>query len=82
MNFHGIFQQFRAERKENSRWLKLTIQTKIQLSVLPKFDECHHFRSGVVFTPEVRMKHVDRRWKSYPVGNKGESLESDYGAAK
>ena len=91
MNFQGIFQQFRAERKENSRWaerkensrwLKLTIQTKTQLSVLPKFDECHHFRSSVVFTPEVRMKHVDRCWKSYPVGNKGESPKSKCGVAK
>ena len=27
-------------------------------------------RSGVVFTPEVGMKHVDRRWKTYPVRNK------------
>ena len=82
MNFHGIFQQFRVERKENSRWLKLTIQTNTQLSVLPKFDECHHFRSGLVFTLEVRMKHVDRRWKSYPVENKGKSPEFECGAAK
>ena len=82
MNFDGIFQQFMDERKENSRWLKLTIQTKTQLSVFPKFDECHHFRSGMVFTPEVRMKHVDRNWKAYPVGNNGKSPESEYGAAK
>ena len=61
------------KRKNNSRWLKLTIQTKIELWVLPKFDENHHVRSGVVFTPEVRMKHVDRCWKSYPVGIKEES---------
>ena len=40
------------------------------------------FRSGVVFTPEVGMKHVDRRWKAYPVGNKGKSPESEHGAAK
>ena len=82
MNFHGIFQQFRAERKENSRWLKLTIQTKTQSSIFPKFDECHHFRSGVFFTPEVRMKHVDRRWKDYLAGNKGKSPESKCGAAE
>ena len=49
----------------------MAIQTKIQLCVLPKFDENHHVISGVAFTPEVRMKHVDRRWKAYPVGNKG-----------
>ena len=48
---------------------------------MPKFDENHHFRSGVVFTPEVRMKHVDRRWKAYPAGNKGKSSESEYGVA-
>ena len=77
-----FFSSFRAEREENSRWLKLTIQTKIQLSVLPKFAECHHFRSGVVFTPEVRMKHVDRRRKSFPARNKGESPKSEYGAEK
>ena len=82
MNFHGLFQQFRVERKENSKWLKLTIQTKTQLSVLPKFDECHNFRSGVVFTPEVRMKHVDRHWKDYPAGNKGKSPDSEYGVEK
>ena len=40
------------------------------------------FRSGVVFTPEVGMKHVDRRWKAYPVGNEGKSLESEHGAEK
>ena len=39
-------------------------------------------RSGVVFTPKVRMKHVDRRWKAYPVGNKGKSPESEHGVAK
>ena len=70
------------KRKKNSRWLKLAIQTKIQLCVLPKFDENHHFRSGVVFTPEVRMKHGDRCWKAYPAGNKEESPEFECGAAK
>ena len=33
------------------------------------------FRSGVVFTPKVKMKYVDRHWKFYPAGNKGESPE-------
>ena len=37
-------------------------------------------RSGVVFTPEVRMKHVDRRRKYYPEGNTGKSPESKCGA--
>ena len=50
--------------------------------VLLKIGESHHVRSGVVFTPEVRMKHVDRHWKAYPVGNKGESPEFECGAAK
>ena len=27
-------------------------------------------RSGVVFTLEVGMKHVDRRWKAYPEGTR------------
>ena len=67
------------KRKKNSRWLKLAIQTKIQLCVLPKFDENNHVRSGVVFTPEVRMKHVDMHWKAYPERNKGESLEFECG---
>ena len=70
------------KRKKNSRWLKLAIQTKIQLCVLPKFNENHHVRSGVVFTPKVGIEHVDRRWKACPVGNKGKPLEYEYGAAK
>ena len=52
------------------------------MCVLPKFDENHHVISGVVFTLEVRMRHVDRRWKDYPSGNKGESLEFECGAEK
>ena len=39
-------------------------------------------RSGVVFTSEVGMKHVDRHWKAYPIGNKGESPECECGATK
>ena len=39
-------------------------------------------RSGVVFTFEVEMKHVDRQWKAYPVGNKDKSSESEHEAAK
>ena len=69
VNSHWIFQQFRIEKEEISRWLKFTFQTKYS-GVF-----CHHSRSGVVFTPQVRMKHVDRRWKAYPAGNKGESPE-------
>ena len=37
-------------------------------------------RSGVGFTSEVRMKHVDRHWKAYLAGNKGKSPEFEYGA--
>ena len=58
-------------------------QTKIQLCVkMQRFGKNIHFRSGVVFTPEVRMKHVDKHWKAYPVGNKGKSPESEHRAAK
>ena len=56
--------------------LKLAFPTQIQLRVkMQRFGENRHFRSGVVFTPEVGMKHVDRRWKAYPVGNKGRPPE-------
>ena len=40
------------------------------------------FRSGVVLTPEVGMKHVDRCWKAYPEGNKDKSPEYEHGIAK
>ena len=51
------------------RWMKLA--TKIQLCVKCKdLVKVFLFRSGVVSTPEVGMKHVDRHWKAYPVGNK------------
>ena len=70
------------KRKKNPRWLKLAFQTKIQLRVLPKIGENHHFRSGVVFTPEVSMKHVDRNLKAYPAWNQGESLEFECGTVK
>ena len=89
----GIFQIFQKflsslsaasglKRKKNPRWLKLAFQTKIQWCVLPNFGENHHFRSGVVFTPKVRMKHGDRGWKAYLAGNKEESPEFECGAAK
>ena len=54
---------------------EVSILDQIQFCVLPKFGENHHFRRGVVFTPEFGMEHVDRRWKYYPTGNKGESPE-------
>ena len=51
------------------RWLKLA--TKMQLCVKCKdLVKVFILRSGVVITSEVRMKHVDRPWKAYPVGNK------------
>ena len=78
----GFFSSFRAEKEENYRRLRLAFQTKIQLCVLPKFGENHQFRSGVGFTPELRMKHMDRHWKAYLAGNKGESLYFECGAAK
>ena len=67
---NGFFSSFRAKKEGNPKWLKLAIQTKIQLCVLPKFGENHHFRSGVVFTPEVIMKHVDRHWKVIQQGTR------------
>ena len=76
-----FFSSFRAKKEENPKWLKLAIQNKIQLCVFPKFAENRHFRSGVVFTPKVRMKHVDRHWKSYLAGNKEESPEFECGEA-
>ena len=66
-----------TEKEANPKWLKLAIQTKLQLCVLSNFDE----NVGVVFTPEVRMKHVDRRWKAYLAGSKEESPEFKCGSA-
>ena len=64
-------------------WLKLAFETGIKLCVkVQKFGENRHFRSSVIFTPEVRMEHVDRHRKVYPARNKGDSLESEYGAKK
>ena len=40
------------------------------------------FRSGMVFTREVGMEHVDRHWKAYPVGNKDKTPESKHEVAK
>ena len=58
-------------------------QSKIQLCVKCRdLVKIFILRSGVVFTPDVRMKHVDRRWKAYPVGNKGKSPEYEHGASK
>ena len=45
----GFFSSFRAKKEGNTKWLKLAIQTKIQLCDLPKFDENHHFRSRCGF---------------------------------
>ena len=71
------------KRKKNYRCLKLAFQTRIQLCVkVRKFGGNGHFRSGVIFTPEVRMEHVDRHWKAYPAGNKGESPEFECRAKK
>ena len=40
------------------------------------------FRSGVIFTPEVGMTHVNRRWKAYPARNEDKSPESEHEVAK
>ena len=82
VRFSAVLQWISGLKRKNPRWLKLAFQTKIQLYVLPKFGEIRHFRRGVVFTPEVRMEHVDKRWKAYPRRNKGESLEFEWGVEK
>ena len=52
-------------------WLKLTFPAKMQLCVKCKgLLKVFILRRGVVFTSGVGMKHVDKRWKAYPVGNK------------
>ena len=63
--------------------MKLAFQTKMQLCVKCKdLVKVFIFRSGVVFTSKIGVKHVDRCWKAYPVGNKGKTLESEHEAAK
>ena len=37
---------------------------------VPRLVKVFILGSGVVFTSKVGMKHVDRHWKDYPVGNK------------
>ena len=52
------------------RWLKLAFQTKMQMCVKCKgLLKVFILRSGVVFTSEVGMTHVNRRWKAYPARN-------------
>ena len=75
----GIFQQistvFQQDFSAVFQWglqvVEVGTQSKMQLCVKCRdLVKIFIFRSGVVFTPEVGMKHVDRCWKSYPVGNK------------
>ena len=48
-------------------WLKLTFSTKMQLCVKCKgLLKVFILRRGVVFTSEVGMTRVNRRWKAYP----------------
>ena len=87
----GIFQQISTVFQQDFlvvfQWglqmAKVDTQSKMQLCVKCR-DLVKIFisRSGVVFTPKVRMKHVDRRCKAYPVGNKEKSPESKHGVAK
>ena len=87
----GIFQQIPTDFQQDFsvvfQWglqvAEVGTQSKMQLRVKSRdLVKIFIFRSGVVFTPEVRMKHVDRRWKAYPVRNKGKSPEYEHGAAK
>ena len=87
----GIFQQistvFQQDFSAVFQWglqvAEVGTQSKMQLRVkCQDLVKIFIFRSGVVFTPEVGMKHVDRRWKAYLVGNKGKSPESEHGAEK
>ena len=68
----GFFSSFRRKSQGS----------EVDISDQNTFGTKHHFLSGVVFTPEVRMKHVDRHWEAYPTGNKGKSPESESGVAK
>ena len=62
---------------------EVSTQSKMQLCIRCKdLVKIFIFRSGVVFTPEVGMKHMDRRWKAYPVGNRGKPPESKHGETK
>ena len=85
----GIFQQistiFQQDFSAVFQWglqvAKVGTQSKMQLCVKCRdLVKIFIFRSGVVFTPEVRMKHVDRHWKAYPIGNKGKSSGSEHEA--
>ena len=52
-------------------WLKLTFSAKMQLCVKCKgLLKVFILRRGVVFTSEVGMTRVNRRWKAYPARNK------------
>ena len=37
---------------------------------MPRLVKVFILRRGVVFTSEVGMTHVNRRWKAYPARNK------------
>ena len=83
MGFSAIFQR-------DFQWFSVDFQvaedgtqSKMQLCVKCKdLVKVLILRSGVVFTFEVGMEHVDRRWKAYLVGNRGKSPKSEHGAAK
>ena len=87
----GIFQQisivFQQDFSAVFQWglqvAEVGTQSKMQLCVKCKdLVKIFIFRSGVVFTPKVGMKHVDRRWKAYLVGNNDKWPESKHEAAK
>ena len=49
---------------------------------MPRLVKVFILRRGVVFTSEIGMTRVNRRWKAYPARNKGESPEFECGATK
>ena len=49
---------------------------------MPRLVKVFILRRGVVFTSEVGMTHVNRRWKAYPVRSKDRSPEFEHEAAK
>ena len=58
-------------------------QSKMQLCVKCKgLLKVFILGSGVVFTSEVRITRVNRRWKAYPARNKDKRLESEHEVEK
>ena len=68
---------FRAEKDAKNAATKMALSSleecensTLQWCKMPRLVKVFILRRGVVFTSEVGMTHVNRRWKAYPVGNK------------